>query len=324
MSATLADIQLTFRKITAQYQQSQITDAQINAFVNRFYLYDLPEHLKLIDLKTNWTFTTLPNTEYVNIDVNAFVNVEPPAYCSGYQLSYFQSQTEFYNVWPEFNELDQFSLGDGTAGPFTFTLPNAPVIPGRVRANGQLEMTNVVIGIEAAAGGFLRATDNGAGGFDGNVVAGTIDYTTGVVTNLTFSNTTLAGAALSVNSIPYQSGRPTSLLFYRNQAILRPIPDNVYKITIQANAYPTTLAAQSDEPSIRQWWQLLAYGAAYKYFSELKDTDNLQYVKVLLDEQMNLAERRTIKQISSNRVATIYNSRSHGRRGYYYFPQGGL
>jgi hypothetical protein len=199
-----------------------------------------------------------------------------------------------------------------------------------LNAAGNLEMPNVVLSAITSAGNTLRATDrpltttSTTGVFEGDVTSGQINYVTGAITNLTFTSAIPGSQPITAKYIPYQPSLPTSMLFYKNTVILRPIPDDVYKVTIEAFRFPTALTQDGDEPEIRQWWQLLAYGASYKYFSVNRDADNLQYVKVLLDEQINLVERKTIKQLSNQRTPTIYNIRDRGRNAQrFFFPIGG-
>lgn len=67
MGATLQDIRLKVRRVTKSPSSNQITDPQIDEYINTFYLYDFPEHLRTFNLRQNITFTTIPN-----IDTYAF------------------------------------------------------------------------------------------------------------------------------------------------------------------------------------------------------------------------------------------------------------
>lgn len=71
------------------------------------------------------------------------------------------------------------ATGDGTAGPYSFTIPNAPLIPGSV--------------IITAAG--YEAHDDGNGTLLGDVISGTVNYETGA-TSVTFSGVVPVGAAV--------------------------------------------------------------------------------------------------------------------------------
>ena len=63
MIATLADIRTKVRRLTGKPSNQQITDPEIDEYVNTFYLYDLPENLKLFSLHTTFEFLTIPNID---------------------------------------------------------------------------------------------------------------------------------------------------------------------------------------------------------------------------------------------------------------------
>lgn len=74
------------------------------------------------------------------------------------------------------------ATGNGTAGPYTFTIPNAPLIPGSV--------------VITAAG--YEAHDDSSGALIGDVASGTVNYETGTV-SVTFSGVIPVGAAVRVS-----------------------------------------------------------------------------------------------------------------------------
>lgn len=75
MSATLQDIRLKVRRITKSPSPNQITDPQIDQYVNTFYLWDFPEHLRSFDLLSNLTITTAPNIDTYDLPTSAPVNL---------------------------------------------------------------------------------------------------------------------------------------------------------------------------------------------------------------------------------------------------------
>lgn len=69
MTATLNDIRLKVRRITKAPSSNQITDAQIDGYVNNFYLYDFPEHLRQFSLRETVNITLLPNIDVYSLPV---------------------------------------------------------------------------------------------------------------------------------------------------------------------------------------------------------------------------------------------------------------
>ena len=54
----LADIRTKVRKITRSPSDAQITDNQIDDYINTFILYDLPQMNQMFDLRRTLTFYT--------------------------------------------------------------------------------------------------------------------------------------------------------------------------------------------------------------------------------------------------------------------------
>lgn len=294
---TLADIRTKVRRITKNPSTNQLTDAEIDEYVNTFYLYDFPEHLRLINLKETFNLVLQPDIDIYNFTPNTIVSIEVPAYIGGQEIRFFQSKEEYFTIYPEVQRNEQLTLGDGTAGPYAGTITGIPVKRNRV-----------LVSTVDVNGNALSATDTVAGTFAGNVVAGsTINYTTGAITALTWDSNISAGEPIRVQSVNYQRARPQGVLFYNDTLQFSPVPDQAYEFEINAFVTPTALANATDEPELREWWQLLAVGAALKIFGDQLDMESYQKANILFEEQKSLVERRTIKQITQNRVATIYS-----------------
>jgi hypothetical protein len=305
MTATLADIRTKVRRITKSPSPNQITDAQIDSYINTFYLYDFPEHLRLKDLFTNYVFTTTPNQDQYTFTTDTYVGVEPPLYIAGYQSFFTQSQTEFFNLYPKLPQIVEAATGTGIAGPYSFTLETVPVLQretviSAVDTNG--------VGLSAIDVPLDQDLFPNQGTFSGDVT-GTINYLTGAVT-VTFSAAIDSDESINAEYVPYQASRPVAALFYDNTFTLRPVPDQSYKVSIAAYQTPTSLASAGDSPEIKQWWQLLAWGAALKIFEDRGDIDQIAQMRPLFDEQMRLAQRRTLVQMASERATTIYTEQT--------------
>ena len=93
-NVTLADLFLEVRVITARLSPNQLTDAQITQAINFVYEFDFPNELKTFDFKSTYEFITQPNVDQYTLsqdDRNNYKSFEPPVYCSGYDISYFQN-----------------------------------------------------------------------------------------------------------------------------------------------------------------------------------------------------------------------------------------
>ena len=150
---------------------------------------------------------------------------------------------------------------------------------------------------------------------------GTINYITGQV-NINaapgFANFIPRGNPINCQYIPYVASRPQSAVFYQDQIIVYPVPDQAYTVSFEAYKYPTAFLGTAPNvaadnayvPQLREMWQLLAYGAADKIFADNGDIDSMMKYRPLLEEQLKLLQRRTIVQYTSERVSTIYTEQA--------------
>lgn len=340
----LSDIRTKVRRITGRPSPNQISDTEIDRYVNTFYLYDMPEHLRLESLRFTYQFVTQANVPAYDFPTELYLTAMPPVFIAGYQSYMTQSRENFFRVNPELNLLQaSVSTGTNSAGPYTgnFTSGNAPILqgfkpnpPGAYSSSAtpgkDIEARylnwNVMFSAEGAANATsgiptsLVLVDDGQGNlFDPadtstnpSAARGSINYITGAF-SVTFSGVVPTGNAINCQYIPYVASRPQSVVFYQDQILLYPIPDQGYSVSFEAYKYPTAFEGTSpttETPQLNEWWQLLAYGAADKIFADNADFESMQKFRPLLDEQMRLVNRRTLVQQTSDRSATIYTEQS--------------
>lgn len=331
--SALINIRNKVRRITGRPSSSEITDGQIDTYINTFYIYDLPEHLRLQSLRVNYQFLTSANIPVYDFPTGLYLTVMPPVFIAGYQSFMTQSREAFFRINPELNLLQQsVATGNGTPGPYTFTLPATPILRGFKRnppgafnpvSTGYSVSNmnwNVLISGTDALGTSVSLVDDGLGGLwdvsdiigvSPLVPRGSINYLTGAVTINNFISAIGVGNAINAQYVPYVASRPQSVVFYQDQISLYPIPDQAYTVSFECYAYPTTLVNDIDTPQLAEWWQLLAYGAADKIFADNADFENMSKFRPLLDEQMRLVQRRTLVQQTSERTATIYSEQNN-------------
>lgn len=141
------------------------------------------------------------------------------------------------------------------------------------------------------------------------IPCGAVNYNTGVI-SLDWGVIPDAGSQIQAQWVFYTAGRPYDVLFYNSQFHFRPVPDKAYKVVINAFIQPTSLFSdpETQAPEQREWWQLIAYGAAMKVFADRADFESLQNFEPLFEEQKLLSQRRTLKQITNQRTNTIYEA----------------
>lgn len=342
LKPTLTDIRNKVRRITGKPSPAHITDEQIDNYINTFYVFDMPEHLRLESLRVNYQFLSVANQPIYDFPTDLYLTAMPPVYIAGYQSFLTQSRENFFRI----NSTVQFlqgsiATGNGSAGPYSGTLTATPVLkgfkpnpPGAYVTDTTFppKFLNWNVLISANSGGAsVSLVDDGLSSLfdpvndtDCSSPRGTIDYNTGVISITSFYASIDSGSAINAQYVPYKASRPQSAIFFGDQIMLYPIPDQAYTVSFEAFKYPTAFANDGSDdgmsPQLYEWWQLLAYGASDKIFADDADFENMQKFRPLLDEQMRLVQRRTIQQYSSERTATIYTEQNQFSQ----FPFGNL
>lgn len=333
----LGDIVSKVRRITKSPSQNQITDDQIVQYINTYFLYDFPEELRLKNMLSNYNFTTAPNQETYPLPTDSIISIEPPVYINGYQAFFTQSQDYFYRLYPRLGlSENNLAFGNGTVGPYTFTLTNSPVL-----------QNNTVVSAVDSTGFAATAIDipvntqvGNLSGISINPVS-TINYITGAV-SITFVNVIPSGNPINCQVVPYSPSRPVSMLFYHDTIFLRPVPDAAYLVNIEAyvnpiacltgqlfnpptlggtndTSFPSPPTAQNipqgfvndkDTAQLKQWWQLIAWGTALKIFEDRGDIENIVRFTPLYDQQRRLVLRRTLVEQANERAQTIYSEQT--------------
>jgi hypothetical protein len=142
---TLYQIQQKVRRLTRTPSTAQLSDDDLNNYINTFVIYDFPEILRTFNLKTEFSFYTNAGQDTYNTDIlsfagatnnplynfqNKYLTVSGPMYIAGFQAHYFQSPEQFYAVYPKINSIQLIGNGTGTSGPFTgFINSNQAILP---------------------------------------------------------------------------------------------------------------------------------------------------------------------------------------------------
>lgn len=301
---TLADIRTKVRRLTARGSANQITDNTIDQYINTYYLYDMPEALRVLKLQDVYTFQTAANVDTYPFPSNTYTSSGPPAYCAGQQMQFFNDADSFYRTWPKIQFIRQIATGNGGVGPYTGTITGVPFLRSVNATTAVSNVVNLLITANTAAG-TTSALDDGVGGFLAPA-AGTINYTTGAV-SVSFSQAVPAGNAITAEVVPFSAAQPRMILFYQNQFTLRPVPDKGYNIQVQAYRVPTDLLNAGTSPELNEWWQLLAFGAARKILVDNGDYEFAVSMQPYYEEQFILCMRRTLNQLTPQRVSTIFS-----------------
>lgn len=307
--STLEAIRKKVRRLTASSSESALSTAEIDQYINTFYSQDFPYGIKLDQTRSVYTLYTIPNIDVYPLDVNSNQGIRSPVYFEGVQGMFFKDRQQFFGMWPRWPTQFQPIAGDGTTQQFSFTVGGTPFL-----------RNNVVLGGTSTTGAPIRVADDGNGNMQlqvpdsiGNLTTttiGTVNYVSGEFI-LDFSIVGLTPASGSIMTLwvsSYQVGRPYCMLFWNNEFTIRPVPDKVYKVEIETYLTPTQLLQSSNEPTLNQWWQYIAIGAAIKVLEDRQDMEGLENLSALFDRQEALVlERQGIEEIGQ-RNTTIFTS----------------
>jgi hypothetical protein len=322
----LQQIQNTFRTIVRAPTPSQMSTDQVNQYINTFILYDLPNNMRLFNLRSTFTFYTQPNvatyqdspdpnSEFYLFNQN-ILTVHQPIFIAGVQSYWSEWPSIFYANWPLTAQVAQTQLfGDGVTTIFNGILTGVPML-----------QNYVMFSATDATGTNQILTDNpisnttGALGLPNRPQTfpspyGSINYLTGAF-SVNFPAAPAAQAPIYSETVPYLPGIPVGCLYYDSQFVLRPVPDKSYSISVEVDLLPTQLIEETDNPTLYQWWQLIAYGAALKNFVDKLDMDSWNKLKPHYDKQLAFVNTQTINTACNKRAETIFSAGSKWSGGW--------
>ena len=77
---TLTDIIQKVRRVIAKPSAVQVSDMDIIRYINTFYVFDMPEHLRMESLRVNYQFITQPNIPVYDFPTDFYLTNMPPVY----------------------------------------------------------------------------------------------------------------------------------------------------------------------------------------------------------------------------------------------------
>lgn len=327
-------LQLIFskiRRLTGSADTFQLPDVPatgnpnsvgLSDYVNSFYLYDFPAQFRSLKLKDVYTFNTIQGIDTYAFDSENYTTVEMPCYCMNREIALFQDPWSFYAVNFNWQSQTNFANANGSTGPYSGFTSAKPILrsvnnnPAVTDSTSPSDIPypvsrvqNILITANTATS-TMNVTDDGNGNLIGDCTAGTINYSTGAITGLVFSQAIPSGNPIQIQYNPYQSSIPLSILFFQNQFTLRPVPDRGYTIELVAYRQPSQALANTPafagNPELSEWWECIAIGAAKKIYEDRLDADGVALMDKMLAERYQVAMTRTYAQLGKQRINTIF------------------
>lgn len=275
---TLADAITKTRKLTGSSNSFQVTDEYIVQQMQSFYLYDLPAKFRSLKLKDIYTFTTNIGQDVYPFNSELYITVNQPCYCAKREIKLFTDPWNFYGVNYNWQQQTNFSVGNGTRGPYSGFTNARPFVasvnndPGS-QSNPNLyfpqsRVQNILITANVVdangVGNTQNVTDDGQGNLiqifqtsnntnqkfgwtyyrkyaavDPNVSGtATINYQTGEISGLYFDEIIEEGTPIQIQYNPKKLSIPLAIMNYQNQLTLAPVPDAGYTIELTCYRQP--------------------------------------------------------------------------------------
>jgi len=324
--STVAKIKTKVRRLTKRPSTTQISEAQLLEYINDFWINDFPQLIQTDDLTGPISFTTTPDVAVYDSTTGDFtlnlkdftdkiVDLDGPVYLSGQPILLSRSPKEFYAMYPTTKYEDNLGSGDGVTTIFSFTLSTKLV--AKTVIIGTLLATNEAVTVydEPVVDTYGRASVTGLLYDMNENIVGDINYLTGVA-NVTYPTAPGDGKTITYEAEVYQSSRPDTMLFYNGEFTLRPIPDKVYEVKFQARVQPDEFTLDTDSPTVKQWWQYIAYGTAKKILEDLGDMEAVERIMPEFMNQQEQVNAKTNLQYEKESTSTIYDRNPYPRIPY--------
>jgi hypothetical protein len=291
MGWTLADIRRKVRQITGRFDTEEITNTQLDTYINNYYVYTFPAELKLNEKLTFYEFLTEENTQSYPAPTG-YTNFVPPATVDNLSLTWYQNPAAFLNNNPLQVQKSIAWTGDGVTTAFNTTAQSFPVLPGSLIITDNVEV------FEDTNTAWSTTTQNITGSLGGTA---TINYATGAIT-VSFSTAPVNGDSIWLSYTQFQPGRPISVLYFNNEFSFYPLPDTAYRFKVQAYQIVAPLVNATDTPDLQQWGPCIAYGASRDIHSDFGEMESYAQVTSLYKEQLAYVLRRTNQDLLNIRA----------------------
>jgi hypothetical protein len=290
---TLAELRAKVRKVTGRLTPGELSNADLDNYINQYYEYTFPAELKLERKHTYYEFLTEANTAFYTIPKALYTNYEPPASIDRLSILWYQDPAPFFENNPQQIQRSTPWTGDGATVTFNTTITQFPIQPD------SLVITDNTETFEDGNTTWTTANVSFFGDLGGLAV---INYSTGAIT-VTFATAPANGQLIYLSFIQFKAGRPTAVLMYNNQFQFFPPPDTAYRFRVKAYEMPNAFVNPTDRPDLDQWGPCIAYGAARDILSDLGEMDVYAEVNVLYKEQLAYVLRRTNQNLLNTRAA---------------------
>lgn len=328
-NTTLQGIRSEAREYIGISSLAILPNSVLDQEINYFYTANIPESIKLDQLRDVYVFYTLPYVDRYPIDVNQYQSFRDPLLIDGIRGTFYKDRGAFYGWWPDVRTYLTPAIGDGVTTFFTFFVNPIPITRTTFMASSTDATGFQLIcaddgGRQQLFGDLLQVERDSVGNMvppfpptsplpptplpnpPFNNVIGQVNYVTGQV-SITWPTPPAAGVPIRVNFFTPSTGRPTSVLYWNNEIVIRPIPLESHKVSLEAYKTPIEMLDEADKPFLTNLKRYISLGCAINILSRMGDNDRkMQLIPDFQEAEGRVLERQANEEIGQAN-ATIFN-----------------
>jgi hypothetical protein len=298
---TLSEIRQKVRQVTGRYSPQEMSNDELDEYINKYFQYTFPAELKLERIHTYYEFLTVANQQTYTLPTG-YVNFEPPATIDNLSLLWYQDPASYFENNPQNVARQTIGTGDGVTVAFTAIAGNFPILPASAVVTDDTEV------FQDTDTDFSSSPVTITGSLGGSA---SLNYETGAL-SVTFNTAPADGQNIYFSYIQFQAGRPTAVLLYNNVFTFFTVPDTAYRFRAKAytNVMVTTAAGVSatefvnatDRPLLDEWGPCISYGASRDIHADKGEMDAYSDVTALYKEQLAYVLKRTNQNLLNTRA----------------------
>lgn len=256
-------IRARVRALTGRSTTNDLSNSDLDDWVNLFYQDYLPDEVKLRSLDTFYTFSTAVGDDEYDKDAD-YITLRPKVYIDGSEVNLYDDPNLFYRKHPE----------------------RAVWLSGRAYVVGDTVTSTTSVGYL-----YTCAVAGTSGGSE--------------PTWPTTLNDTVADGTVTWKYYNNATQKPTDVLLYNDKIHIRPSPNKVYQVKMQATKKPTALDVDTNnnlsDNVDDKCGLVICYGAAIMLLEDKKDTEGAAELAPLYESVLSSLNIREIKQARIHR-----------------------
>ena len=295
-----SEIRDRWRELTGRTQVADISNDDVDALLNDYYVNYFPEDALVTNFDGFFTQAAIATDNGEYSLAQSIVKLMEPMTINGAEITFHQDKNYFFQMYPDDEQyITAPSIAIGALDT-TKVLNAAFTFDHQGQSYSKASQENTFVGLSTIPqnkyGAFclkiesdgtvtIYEADDNATGYDspGLAIAALpdADSDTAYMGYVTVINTAVAGfipgttdqaagtvTATYTDGDPANRGTPSGALFIHNKLFLRPKADDTYQFQAASEMNrPSALAADTDVPGDPKWGPAIALGAAIIYLA---------------------------------------------------------